>query len=131
MAESKKGIDTNRQKAIIDMASSLAKVFKKYSRSNREKAWDDLTKPDGQKEIKKILQNPDRSLNGFPKLAFKEWLCSESQSYLGAIMTEPTPKQVAERLIAKHGKEKAVELANLNALNNSMGKNPASQLPRP
>lgn len=73
-------MDTNRQQAIIDMASSLARVFKKYSRSTREKAWGELNKPDGQKEIKKILQNPDRSLNGFPKLAFKEWLCSQSQS---------------------------------------------------
>lgn len=75
-----KSVDTNRQKAIIDMAFSLARVFKKYSRYTREKAWEDLTKPDGKKEIKKILQDPDRSLNGFPKLAFKEWLCSQSQS---------------------------------------------------
>lgn len=69
-----KGVDTNRQKAIVDMASTLAKVFKKYSRSNREKAWADLTDDKGQKEMKKILQDPDRSLNGFPKLAFREWL---------------------------------------------------------
>lgn len=68
----KKGVDTNRQKAIVDMASSLAKVFKKYSRSNREKAWSDLTDEKGQREMKKILQDPDRSLNGFPKLAFRE-----------------------------------------------------------
>lgn len=51
-----KGVDTNRQKAIVDMASSLARVFKKYSRSNREKAWEDLIKPDGQKEIKKFFK---------------------------------------------------------------------------
>ncbi len=77
MADSKKGVDTNRQKAILDMVSSLAKTFKKYSQYNREKAWDDLMKPNGQKEIKKILQNPDRSLNNFAKLAFKEWLSSK------------------------------------------------------
>jgi len=78
--QNKKGVDTNRQKAIIDMASSLARVFRKYSRSNREKAWGELMKPDGQREMKKILQDPDRSLNGFPKLAFKEWLCLQSES---------------------------------------------------
>lgn len=72
-----KSIDSNRQKAIVDMASTLAKVFKKYTRNTRERAWDDLHKPDGQREIKKILQDPDRSLNGFPKLAFKEWLSSQ------------------------------------------------------
>lgn len=72
-----KSVDTNRQKAILDMASTLAKVFKKYTRNTRERAWEDLHKSDGQREIKKILQDPDRSLNGFPKLAFKEWLSSQ------------------------------------------------------
>jgi hypothetical protein len=73
-----KSVDNNRQKAIIDMASGLAKIFKRYTRNTREKAWEDLNKPDGQKEMKKILQDPDRSLNGFPKLAFKEWLSQSS-----------------------------------------------------
>jgi len=85
VAKSKKVVytnNTNRQKAIVDIASNLAKVFKKYSRYNREKAWDDLTKPDGQKEIKKILQNPDRPLNNFPKLAFREWLLIYKPTFL-------------------------------------------------
>lgn len=69
-------MDSSRQKAVIDMASGLAKIFKKYTRNTRELAWHDLHQPDGQREMKKLLQNPDRSLNGFPKLAFKEWLTS-------------------------------------------------------
>ena len=36
--ESKK-VDTNLQKAILDIASNLKKSFAKYSRSTRDKAW--------------------------------------------------------------------------------------------
>jgi len=66
--------DTNIQKAIVDIAGNLEKSFRKFSKSTRDKAWDRLTSAEGEKEIKKILQNPNRQLNTFQKLAFKEWL---------------------------------------------------------
>lgn len=66
--------DTNVQQAILDIASNLTKSFKKYSKSTREKAWKRITSPDGEKQIKKILVNPERQLNTFPQLAFKEWM---------------------------------------------------------
>jgi hypothetical protein len=76
----KPSIDTNTKKAIIDMASSLAGVFKKYTRSTREKAWKDLTGSEGQHQMKKILQDPSRSLNTFQKLSFREWLATDGIS---------------------------------------------------
>ena len=67
---------TNSKKAIVDMATSLSHVFKKYGRNTREEAWDRLTSPAGKNEVRKILQNPNQSLNMFSKLSFKEWLAS-------------------------------------------------------
>lgn len=71
--ESKK-VDTNLQKAILDIASNLKKSFTKYSKNTRDKAWKRITSPEGEREIDKILLNPERQLNTFQKLAFKEWM---------------------------------------------------------
>ena len=71
--ESKK-VDTNLQKAILDIASNLKKSFTKYSRNTRDKAWKRITSAEGEREIDKILLNPERQLNTFQKLAFKEWM---------------------------------------------------------
>lgn len=60
---------TNIKDAIVDIAKSLESVFKKYSKSTREKAWDKITSKDGEKEIKKILINPSSPINTFQKLA--------------------------------------------------------------
>lgn len=65
---------TNPREAVSDMASALQGVFKKYSRTARRRAWDDLTSGTGKTEIEKILTNPNRSLNAFKKLQFAEWL---------------------------------------------------------
>jgi hypothetical protein len=70
----KKTPDTNIKKAIVDMASSLSGVFKKYARQTREKAWKDLTGSTGQREVQKLLQDPSRPINTFQKLSFREWL---------------------------------------------------------
>ena len=66
------------QDAIVDFMKALRPVFKKYTRHTREKAWDDLTSKRGEKEVQKILANPDRPLNTFKQLAFKEWMFQES-----------------------------------------------------
>jgi hypothetical protein len=74
--------DTNIKNAIVDIAKSLETVFKKYSKSTREKAWDKITSKDGEKEIKKIIVDPNRPINTFQKLAtqkdesckFSKWL---------------------------------------------------------
>ena len=75
----KKTPDTNIKKAIVDMASSLSGVFKKYARQTREKAWKDLTGSTGQREVGKLLQDPSRSINTFQKLSFREWFDAEDK----------------------------------------------------
>lgn len=60
---------TNLRNAIVDLAKSLESVFKKYSRQTRIKAWSRMTSKAGEKEIKKILNDPDRPINTFQKLA--------------------------------------------------------------
>lgn len=81
MAKQVKSNETNLRKAIVDIAKELESVFKKYSRQTRTKAWERLTNKDGEKEVKKILNDPARPINTFQKLAtneaslnFKDWL---------------------------------------------------------
>ena len=61
--------NTNLKDAIVDIAKSLETVFKKYSRQTRTKAWEKITSKDGEKEVKKILNDPNRPINTFQKLA--------------------------------------------------------------
>lgn len=65
---------TNLKNAIVDLAKALESVFKKYSRSTRDKAWERLTSKKGEAEVKKILVDPKRQINTFQKLAFSEWV---------------------------------------------------------
>jgi hypothetical protein len=59
--------------AIIDMVKALKPVLKKNTRHAREEAWKKLTDKKGQEQMKKILNDPDRPINTFSTLAFKEW----------------------------------------------------------
>lgn len=70
---------TTVRSAVVDMAKSLEHVFKKYSRNTRTKAWKKLTGEAGMKEMDKILQDPNRPVNTFQKLVFKEWLLSQDR----------------------------------------------------
>lgn len=60
---------TSLKNAIVDLARSLEGVFKKYSRQTRNKAWEKITGKDGEKEVKKIINDPSRPINTFQKLA--------------------------------------------------------------
>lgn len=59
---------TNLRDAIMDLARGIESVFRKYTRSTRDKAWRKITGPDGEREIKKILIDPTRQLSPFGKL---------------------------------------------------------------
>lgn len=72
-----KNSQSNLKDAIVDIAKSLETVFKKYTRSTRNKAWERITSKKGETEVKKILLDPRRQVNTFQKLAndsFSEWL---------------------------------------------------------
>jgi hypothetical protein len=87
MAKPAKSNETNLRKAIVDIAKELEAVFKKYSRQTRIKAWEKITSKDGEKEVRKILNDPARPINTFQKLAtknesvigFKEWMSRKSK----------------------------------------------------
>lgn len=58
----------------MDIAKSLKDVFRKYSRDTRETAWKRISSSRGDAEVHKIIVNPNKDLNTFAKLVFKEWL---------------------------------------------------------
>jgi len=70
--------NTSVKDAIVDIAKSLENVFKKYTKNTRTKAWEKITSKDGEKEIKKILNDPARQTNTFQKLASQK---NESRSF--------------------------------------------------
>lgn len=70
--------NANTMHAIVDMAHALAGSFKKYSISTRQKAWRSLSSSRGDKEVAKLIRNPNRPINTFQKLAFREWIESDS-----------------------------------------------------
>lgn len=60
---------TNLKDAIMDLARGIESAFRKYTKSTRERAWEKITSKDGEREIKKILVDPNRQLSIFAKLA--------------------------------------------------------------
>ena len=76
----------NVKDAVVDIVKSLETVFKKYSRQARTKAWDRLTGKQGDREMRKILNDPDRPVNTFQKLVedegfvgFSKWMESKNR----------------------------------------------------
>jgi hypothetical protein len=66
--------DTTPRVALLDLAQALKQVFHKHSRSARTQAWEKTQHGTGAEEIKKLLRNPDHTLNKFHSISFKEWL---------------------------------------------------------
>lgn len=66
--------DANTMHAIVDMAQALSSSFKKYSVNTRQKAWKSLSSSRGDKEVAKLIRNPNRAINTFQRLAFREWM---------------------------------------------------------
>jgi hypothetical protein len=76
----------NVKDAVVDIVKSLETVFKKYSRHTRTKAWDKLTGKQGDREMRKILNDPSRPVNTFQKLVeekgfmgFSKWMESKKR----------------------------------------------------
>ena len=72
---------TSVRDCIVDLVKASVPVFKKYSRECRTHAWEKLTSKEGDKEMKKITNDPTRPVNTFQKLAFnfKEWIIEEDR----------------------------------------------------
>ena len=65
---------SNPRQATIDLATALRNVFRNHTKNNREKAWNSITSVAGNEEINRLIVNPNRPLNKFGTLSFKEWL---------------------------------------------------------
>lgn len=66
--------DGASKQIITDLAKSIKDVFKKYSKSSRQKGWDIVRKGEGEKQISKFIVDPNYPLSGIQRLNFKEWL---------------------------------------------------------
>ncbi len=63
----------NPRDCIMDIASALKHIFTKYTRGSRKKAWSTITSSKGKSEIQKLLINPQRKINVFRNISFREW----------------------------------------------------------
>ena len=93
---------TNTRHAMNDIAKALVTVFKKYTRTDRNKAWDKITSEQGLREMKKLLQDPNRPINMFAQISLKEntfeqFLCklNEEEEFTMAIVECPKCNGVA------------------------------------
>ncbi len=64
----------NPRDCIEDIAGALKRIFTKYTRGARKKAWSTITSPRAQTEIKKLLNNPQRKINVFRNLSLRDWI---------------------------------------------------------
>jgi hypothetical protein len=98
---------TNLKDAIMDLARGIESAFKKYTKNTRERAWQKITSRDGEKEIKKILVDPNRQLSPFAKLA-NQRESSEIKSGLSMWLDDERPMPEGFDIHARTA-EKAVE----------------------
>ena len=99
--------------AIMDLAKEIESVFRRYTRSTRDKAWARITSKDGEREIKKILVDPNRQLSIFGKLAqqnegFRIWLDDERPMPDGYDAHLKTASEAIE--LIRQGKVSAISL---------------------
>lgn len=68
--------NTDARPAVQDLLNAIRGVFAKYTRSTREKAWDNgIQSADGRKAIDKLIKNPKVPIVGaYRFLKFKEWI---------------------------------------------------------
>ena len=70
----------NPRQATLELARSIRDVFKGLSIQTRRKAWRAISSERGNKEVKKLIVTPNRSLNTFQRLSFREWIAGDTPS---------------------------------------------------
>jgi hypothetical protein len=58
----------NKIDAVMEIATALQKVFKKFSLDSRKTAWNKLTSKKGEKLIHELIRTPSQSLSPFRAL---------------------------------------------------------------
>lgn len=65
--------NSDARKTLKELVDNIKRIFQKHSRSARSEAWSALTTQEGEKEIKKLIQDPNRVVNSTSKwLNFKD-----------------------------------------------------------
>lgn len=82
--------DTSIRNAVMDIAKSLRDVFKQHPVHTREMAWERISSKKGDEQVQKLIRNPNRQLNTFNNIAFKEWFES----------VDPRPREAFLRAIS-------------------------------
>lgn len=66
--------NSDARKTLKELVDDIKGVFKRHSRSARERAWDALTSSRAHKEIKELINNPSKVVNDTSRwLSFREW----------------------------------------------------------
>lgn len=60
--------ESSPTKAMMELAVLLKDYFKGLTLNTREKVWEKLTSKKGENEVKELIRNPNRSINGFRTL---------------------------------------------------------------
>lgn len=99
--------------AIMDLAKEIDSVFKRYTRNTRTKAWGRLMSKEGERQIEKILVDPNRQLSVFGKLAlqkevYRVWLDDERPMPEGYDTHVRTAKEAIE--LIESGRVSAISL---------------------
>ena len=69
------GQNSDARKTLKELVDEIKKVFKKHSRSARDRAWDALITKRAQREIQSLIINPSKPVTGVSRwLSYKEWV---------------------------------------------------------
>jgi hypothetical protein len=64
---------TNKRDAIENIVRNLRKSFKDMTLQTRRKAWKSVRSDNGEKQVKKLIVNPNRQIQPLI-MSFKEWI---------------------------------------------------------
>lgn len=67
--------NSDARRTLKELVDDIKKVFKKHSRSARDRAWDALTSKRAQKQIDQLIKNPSITVNNTNSwLSYREWV---------------------------------------------------------
>lgn len=71
--------NSDARKTLKELVDGIKSVFKKHSRTARERAWDALTSPRAKEKIQQAAKNPSITIsNSSSWLSYREWVEQKS-----------------------------------------------------
>lgn len=73
---------SDARKTLKELVDGIKKVFKKHSRTARNRAWNALTSKKAQSKMDQVIKNPSIVVNNTNSwLTYSEWVESRSQTF--------------------------------------------------